>query len=221
MQGEKKFRAEYEVVFVLLLVAVLNATIYAALRTNKDLNSLLFGREILVTLWQYAMIIGVIVLLLWSRKMKILKYGIYAILALMTFHIFQNLYYLIVTPQIQDKGGAILVDAMLIWIANVCVFSLWYWVLDAGGPIARYIDSHKQKTDFLFPQQQNSIEGWQGWRPQFADYVSLSFFTSTGFTPADVLPLSQRVKILMVMEASVSLVIIGMVTSRAINLIGN
>jgi hypothetical protein len=221
MVEKRKFNAEYEVVFVLLLVAVLNSTIYAALRYNKDLSRVLFGQEILVTFWQYAFIIGVIVFLLWRKKMKILKYGIYAILALMTFHIFQNLFYLIVTPQIQDKGGEILVDAMLIWIANVCVFSLWYWVLDAGGPIARYVESKKQKIDFLFPQEQNTIDGWGGWKAQFGDYVSLSFFTSTGFTPADVLPLSQRVKILMVMEASVSLVIIGMVTSRAINLIGS
>lgn len=212
---------EYEVVLVLLLVAVLNSTIYAALRLNKDLTPHLFSVQILLTFWQYAFVIGAIVFLLLTHKMKILKYGIYLLLGLMTFHIFQNLYYLVVTPQIQDNGAAILADAMLIWVSNVCVFSLWYWVLDAGGPIARYIDNHKQKADFLFPQQQNSIEGWQGWKPQFLDYISLSFFTSTGFTPADVLPLSQRVKILMVMEASVSLIIIGMVTARAISLIGS
>ena len=42
---------------------------------------------------------------------------------------------------------------------------------------------------------------------------------SIGFSPADTLPLTKRVKFLMMIEAFISLIIIGMVASRAISLL--
>lgn len=111
------------------------------------------------------------------------------LLSFMVLHILSNLYLLIIDPQISDNGKAILTDAMLIWFGN------------------------------LFPQYQSKVPGWEEWRPKFLDYLFFSFFTSTGFSPADTLPLSKRIKFMMMLEAFTSLIIIGMVASRAISLI--
>ena len=47
----------------------------------------------------------------------------------------------------------------------------------------------------------------------------LSFCTATAFSPTDVLPLTGRAKILMMIESSVSLVTLVIVAARAINIL--
>ena len=110
-------------------------------------------------------------------------------------------------------------DASLILFSSLGVFAFWYWLIDRGGPIMREIESDDYRYDLLFPQYQSKIPGWEKWKPNFWDYYVFSFFTSTGFSPADTLPLSISAKVLMMLEASISLIIIGMVISRALSLI--
>src|ERR1019366_6736948 len=38
-----------------------------------------------------------------------------------------------------------------IWITNVLLFTVWYWELDRGGPLARRLEVLRA-PDFLFPQ---------------------------------------------------------------------
>ena len=63
-------------------------------------------------------------------------------------------------------------------------------------------------ADFLFPQMQLSFMGGRplpcvdpNWKPQFFDYLYLSFTNSTAFSPADVMPISRWSKALMLVEA--------------------
>ncbi len=37
-----------------------------------------------------------------------------------------------------NSASALLASGALIWLGNVLVFSLFYWLLDSGGPLARY-----------------------------------------------------------------------------------
>ncbi len=59
------------------------------------------------------------------------------------------------------------------------------------------------------------------WRPTYPDYLFLSFCTATAFSPADVLPLTPRAKMLMMFESAVSLVTLVIVASRAIGILGS
>jgi uncharacterized membrane protein len=116
---------------------------------------------------------------------------------------------------------ALLRDAVLIWVANILTFALWYWTLDAGGPAKRHPGKHAS-TDFAFPQQQQDDDGLvEGWSPGFLDYLFLAFNTATAFSPTDTLVLSRRMKVAMMAEAALSLVVVAVLAARAINTIGS
>lgn len=108
----------------------------------------------------------------------------------------------------------LLKDAALIWIINVVTFALWYWEIDGGGPLMRRDQPYHPK-DFLFPQQaQGHREDWQ---PNFLDYLFLAFNHSTAFSPTDTAVLSRQAKVLVIIQASLSLMAIAVLISKAIN----
>jgi uncharacterized membrane protein len=104
------------------------------------------------------------------------------------------------------------------WCLNVLVFALWFWELDAGGPVARRAAAPRER-DFLFPQQGTPELKAPGWEPRFLDYLYVSFTNATAFSPTDAMPLSRWAKMLMLVEAAASLVLAVMVAARAINIL--
>ena len=58
-----------------------------------------------------------------------------------------------------------------------------------------------------------------GWRPQFVDYLYVSLTNAAAFSPTDTMPLSPQAKLLMGLQSLVSLVTIGLVVSRAVNIL--
>ena len=114
------------------------------------------------------------------------------------------------------SAPALLRDAALLWIMNVATFSVWYWETDGGGPARRHQEGHRSE-DFLFPQMNLGGGVARGWSPGFLDYVFLAFNTSTAFSPTDTAVLSGKAKVLMMMQALLSLVILAVLVSRAIN----
>lgn len=118
-------------------------------------------------------------------------------------------------------GLQLLASSISVWVANVFVFSLLYWQIDRGGPGPRACDA-PPRPDFLFPQAAASAEDVPpGWRPMFVDYLYLGFSTATAFSTTDVMPLTSRAKMAMMLESSISLATIVVVASRAINILGN
>ncbi len=109
-------------------------------------------------------------------------------------------------------------DAALLWIANVIVFALWYWELDGGGPRQRHVAGYTP-TDLAFPQTALGRAFSKGWIPQFTDYLFVSFTASAAFSPTDTLFLSVRAKVLMMIQAMGSIVILAVVAARAINIL--
>jgi uncharacterized membrane protein len=114
------------------------------------------------------------------------------------------------------SAPALLRDAALLWIMNVATFSVWYWETDGGGPARRHQEGHRSE-DFLFPQMNLGGGVARGWSPGFLDYVFLAFNTSTAFSPTDTAVLSRRTKVLTMLQALLSLVILAVLVSRAIN----
>jgi len=116
------------------------------------------------------------------------------------------------------SGHSLLLDALNIWFTNTVVFALWFWNLDRGGPAMRGLVTTGE-ADFLFPQMAGNFPGKETWTPGFVDYFYLSFTNATAFSPTDTMPLSPRSKLLMAIEASASLLTIGLVTARAVNIL--
>jgi hypothetical protein len=57
------------------------------------------------------------------------------------------------------------------------------------------------------------------WVPGFADYLFLAFWTATAFSPTDISAIKRWAKLLMMVEAMVSLGIGTLVIARAINIL--
>ncbi len=116
----------------------------------------------------------------------------------------------------------LLISAGALWFTNVLVFALWYWHLDAGGPHQRDNAASYSSDSFLFPQMTMSSHqlaecGQATWSPSFVDYVFLAFNTSTALSPADTAVLSRWAKLLMMVQATISLTVIAVLAARAIN----
>jgi len=116
------------------------------------------------------------------------------------------------------NGKGLIVSGVLIWLTNFLIFGLWYWELDRGGPGKRAA-GHDQAPDFLFPQMTDDRIEPKGWRPQFIDYTYVSLTNATAFSPTDTMPLTPMAKSIMGVQALVSLVTIGLIVSRAVNIL--
>jgi len=121
-------------------------------------------------------------------------------------------------PSHKDPPRTLLLSATLLWVTNVLVFALWYWKLDAGGPIGR--ERPGAKSSFLFPQMMQPYRDTDpSWSPVFFDYLFLAFNTSTAFSPTDTAVLSRWAKGLMMLQSILSLSIIAILAARAINIL--
>ncbi|MFF2879111.1 DUF1345 domain-containing protein [Gottfriedia sp. NPDC057991] len=108
-------------------------------------------------------------------------------------------------------------SAGLLWFINIGVFAVWYWEIDRGGPLKRHCGK-SDPIDFLFPQMTSEIPGWEKWTPSLFDYVYLAFNTNTAFSPTDTMVISKKAKILMMIQSSISLIIVAVLAARAINI---
>jgi hypothetical protein len=117
---------------------------------------------------------------------------------------------------VADSAGPLLTSGALIWLGNSLVFGLLYWLLDSGGPLARY-RGDRAFPDFAFSQQMSPELAPPGWRPQFADYLVLGLTTSMAFSPTDVMPMVLWAKLTMSLQSLISLLVFGLVIARAVN----
>ncbi len=121
-------------------------------------------------------------------------------------------------PSTSSFGHQLILAGVEIWITNVLLFTVWYWELDRGGPLARKLEELRA-PDFLFPQMTEPKLGGLDWRAGYIDYLYTSFTNATAFSPTDTMPLSPTAKMLMLVQSGASLVAIGMVVARAVNII--
>jgi uncharacterized membrane protein len=114
-------------------------------------------------------------------------------------------------------GGKLLVTGGAIWLTNVIVFSLWYWLFDRGGPYARSHTSDPRPA-FLFPQMESQYAP-PAWKPEYVDYLYLAFTNALAFSPTDVMPLARWAKLTMLLQSLVSLMLAILVIARAVNVL--
>ena len=115
------------------------------------------------------------------------------------------------------QGKELIVAGVLVWLTNILLFSLWFWEVDRGGP-GRRAAGHDGAPDFLYPQMLDDRIA-PGWRPIFMDYLYVSLTNACAFSPTDTMPLTIMAKSLMGLQSLVSLVTIGLVVSRAVNIL--
>lgn len=116
-----------------------------------------------------------------------------------------------------DNGHELIIAGSEIWLMNVLIFALWDWEVDRGGP-GRRAAALDGDPDFLFPQM-TEVKLCHGWRPQFPDYLYVSLTNAAAFSPTDTMPLSVQAKMIMGLQSLISLVTIGLIVSRAVNIL--
>jgi hypothetical protein len=117
----------------------------------------------------------------------------------------------------ETSGSHLLLKGAAVWLTNVILFGLWFWIFDRGGP-ARRVEPNPPKPDFQFPQMENPELAPKDWRPHFVDYMYVSFTNSIAFSPTDAMPLNRWAKLLMLFEATISAMVVLLVAARAVNI---
>jgi hypothetical protein len=103
-----------------------------------------------------------------------------------------------------------------VWVINIVAFALLYWEFDCGGSATR-AHGMPLSPDLAFPQQLSPEIAPPGWRPRFVDYLYVGITDAVAFSPTDAMPLAPWAKLAMALEAVISLVILGLVIARAVN----
>ena len=194
------------VLAMIALVAV-RFTLPAALKVGPD--------------WAFAALVGVLLVpamvLHYQKRHRSNQIVGYILLCAVTADMIASLGLLIARlPSHIESPRQLLTAAAGLWGSNVLVFASWYWRLDAGGPHARDHRARHETGAFLFPQMQMRTPGW---KPGFVDYLFLAFNTSTAFSPTDVPVLSRWAKLMMMVQASISLGAVLILAARAVNLL--
>jgi len=124
---------------------------------------------------------------------------------------------LVTTSTVDLGGGELLLTGFAIYAADVIVFGLIFWELEAGGPLARKAEDKHTAVDFRFPQDDDAA----AWKPQVWDYLYVSVTNAIAFSPTDTMPLSLRAKAVMSFESFLSAVTVLLVAARAVNVLGS
>ena len=111
----------------------------------------------------------------------------------------------------------LLIGVVFMVIANILIFSIWYWIIDPPGVEETLRDD--APWDFLFPQRADSLPHYESWLPRYTDYLYLAFTTSFAFSPTDTMPLTRRAKLLMLLQASISIITLTAIAGGAINIL--
>jgi hypothetical protein len=157
----------------------------------------------------------------WLRVERTVTLLFFVVVAVVTLANLGNLIGAMVRRPADISGLHLFASSIAVWVTNVLIFSLLYWQIDRGGPESR-ANHAGLRPDWLFPQEGAPAEDVPpGWNPSFVDYLFLGYSTATAFSTTDVMPLTSRAKMLMMLESTISLATIVVVAARAINILGS
>lgn len=125
----------------------------------------------------------------------------------------------ILSGEVSNDAAVLLGSGANIFVTNIIVFGIWYWELDRGGPFARR-EGMRPYPDFLFPQMTEHELAPPNWRPEFTDYLYVSFTNVVAFSPTDTMPLARWAKAMMTVQAMVAFTTLALVIARAVNVLG-
>ena len=124
-------------------------------------------------------------------------------LAAASFNVLMNIASLVVSPSLKGASQTeLIIDLALLYASTTLIFSLWYQLADVylpGGafdfaPDARYPDHP----------------------PRWFDYLSLSFYTNSTFGPTLETVRTRPAKALMMLQTSLSLLVLVVLIARII-----
>ena len=206
------------VVLVMFLIAVLQAGISYSVGQGplRKFESTAF---LVLAAGLYTLRIALLVLLvlLWAlNRKRALFRTIIAANAYFTLALLLDVISLLqVLGGLREAAKPLLIDAALMSLSNMFIFSIWYWIIDPPGVED---EPHEEAPwVFLFPQRGSTLPHYGSWSPGYADYLFIGFTTNFAFSPTDALPLTRIAKMLMLLQGGISVVIVTGIAAGAIN----
>ena len=151
------------------------------------------------------LLLGLILLAVLRPHSRLILPGLAGYLAFALLHLVVNVGALLFSATAKATGLASLWDVGAIGAMTVLTFAACYWILDRVTPGGA----------FLIPGRTGQLD-----RPKMFDYVYLAFDTSTTFGPTLEVPFCHGAKALMMLQVALSVVILTVLLSRAINAVG-
>jgi hypothetical protein len=210
------------VVLVLFIIGFLQGSISYSISFGKLNNILPWMNQgmlpVLAFLVRGSLLLMVLVLWILNRKQILFKVIILTN-SVFTLGLLLNMATLldILRGVVYQKVETLLLDVILLAIANILLFSIWYWLIDPPGVDGSVRDD--EPWDFLFPQRSQAIPNYESWVPRYTDYIYLAFTTSFAFSPTDTLPLTRRAKMFMLLQSTISIVTLTAIAGAAINIL--
>jgi hypothetical protein len=210
------------VVLVLFIIGFLQGSISYSISFGKLDNILAWLNQgvlpVLAFLVRGSLLFMVLVLWIMNRKQVLFKVIILTN-TVFTLGLLLNMVSLldILRGVVYQKVESLLLDVILLAIANILLFSIWYWLIDPPGVDGSVRDD--EPWDFLFPQRAQFIPNYENWAPRYTDYIYLAFTTSFAFSPTDTLPLTRRAKLFMLLQSTISIITLTAIAGAAINIL--
>jgi hypothetical protein len=151
------------------------------------------------------LLLSIIVLAVWRPHSRVILPGLVAYLAFALLHLVVYVGALLFSATARASGLASLWDVGAIGAMSILTFAACYWVLDRATPGGA----------FLIPGRDGRLTS-----PRLFDYIYLSFDTSTTFGPTLEVPVCRGAKMLMMLQVALSIVILTVLLSRAVNAVG-
>jgi hypothetical protein len=203
--AESRWPAILALVGVLALVTALPSR-YAFLPNwvPWTLGGIVLASMVTVTLWPTR--------LFWHRAERAVVLSVGGLICLLGINAVARLVIDMITHHHNYSSITLLESATEIWTVNILAFALIYWQLDRAGPAGR-ASGATGPPDFRFAQEEDD----ETWRPGFVDYLFVAFAASTSFQPPDhARPVTHRIKLLLMLQESLSLTTLFLIASRAI-----
>ena len=210
MQHEEPLekREHWRLAALMIFVQLLDVAVAQKLCSSGELSqagvavvqTFHYGSNLLLLL-----LLSVIVLAVFRPHSRIILPGRTAYLAFALLHLIVNVGALLFSATAKATGLASLWDVGAMGAMSVITFAVCYMILDRATP----------GRAFIIPGRDGPLED-----PRVFDYIYLSFDTSTTFGPTLEVPVSRRAKALMMLQVALSIVILTVLLSRAVNAVG-
>ncbi len=169
--------------------------------------------------WVGALLFGLTILAVWKLPRVWFRFVLGVLIALAGALLVLNLGAIAETLfETADSPKLLLVDTVSIYIMTNLIFLSIYWFLDVEGQ-EKLRQGQDARTAFLFLQQTSSLPAWRDWYPSFVDYLYLSCNTFSTFGPTDVMNLSEKGRLWMLLQVIVAIFILAVLVTRVVTVL--